>query len=502
MKKAVFLLTTIAMLFTLAACSENGGSAVAKTIKASGDYLFIFGDVASDKLFTDVQSVEVYDGRVFFSDCDANGLYSAYFADMETMKITQIPIPEQFKQFIWQIRFSGGDVWLLISDLTGSDEGENYGYSVVRLSADGELLLTVDLGAAVESGSTVQLFNIDSSGDVCFTIGDTLICVDQDGSVVRRIQAPHSITKLEKSSSGELIVVYLDDNLTRYIARLDPETYELAETAEFTLTSGMNFLFGGAEYDFFLTDMYTLYGYDLVTGVKTEILKWSSSNLIRDEVRALSYLGEDNIWFWLQDSTYSLELSEFIRKPVNEIPEKIALTYATTMLSDEMSRLIVDFNRQSEEYEIEIRTYDKRDYSQLDIDIVSGNCPDIIDLSNLPYEKYVSKGLLVDIYNLIDQYGEITKEDFVPGYLNAAEDSGGLYCISPDFYIFTFIGSEDVFGDEIGLGTDRFMQVLESLPDDTVLLSIYNNVQFLARLMYECLDVFADFDNRRVRKIN
>lgn len=88
--------------------------------------------------------------------------------------------------------------------------------------------------------------------------------------------------------------------------------------------------------------------------------------------------------------------------------EKKKIVIGVYFLSREISNQISTFARENEDYEVVVKEYmnysedelsdDKDLYYQLNLDIISGNIPDIMIFnSDMPIEHYISKGILSDL---------------------------------------------------------------------------------------------------------
>ena len=100
----------------------------------------------------------------------------------------------------------------------------------------------------------------------------------------------------------------------------------------------------------------------------------------------------------------------------------------------------------------------------LNMDIISGRAPDMLVLDRLPFEHYIERGLLVDLYSFLDFDPELGRESLVEDVLLSMESNGRLYRIAPFFLIDTIAGSREVLGDYPGWDLSEFMSGLENNP--------------------------------------
>ena len=103
--------------------------------------------------------------------------------------------------------------------------------------------------------------------------------------------------------------------------------------------------------------------------------------------------------------------------------------------------------------------------TKLNTEIISGNVPDIFVSDQLPIEQYAAKGLLCDLYTLIDSDSELSRESFIPNILKAMETDGKLYSIASAFGIMSLVGNADVVGEEMGWTLQEMMDVINAHPE-------------------------------------
>ncbi|WP_405081514.1 ABC transporter substrate-binding protein [Paenibacillus chitinolyticus] len=76
--------------------------------------------------------------------------------------------------------------------------------------------------------------------------------------------------------------------------------------------------------------------------------------------------------------------------------------------------------------------------------LLSGKGPDIVELSDLPVDKYVHGKLLVNLNEVFDQDKSLKKEEMNLNILDGLKNKdGGLYTIPTSFYLRTYIGDGD-----------------------------------------------------------
>ncbi len=151
-----------------------------------------------------------------------------------------------------------------------------------------------------------------------------------------------------------------------------------------------------------------------------------------------------------------------------------------------------DFNRENNGYRITVKQYvsysDELDaYTQLNIDILAGDMPDILAMdSSVQLQSLISKGLLADVDELISQDGELSDVEFMENVVDALRMDGVLYQIVLGFAVDTLIAKQSIAGDRVGWNSEEFSQVLAALPEGMETVSEMSRYDYMADYMDAC----------------
>ena len=201
--------------------------------------------------------------------------------------------------------------------------------------------------------------------------------------------------------------------------------------------------------------------YSISKKTETKILDLFSCGINPDNVRYYDAVGEE--FEIVTDNNYfKLTMGE---------SDKQILVLACCGLSNtvdtSLQKAVAAFNSSSDKYIIKIKDYMVDDYdwneaaTALNLDIISGNIPDIIDIwTELDASVYASKGLLCNLYDFIDNDQTLSRDNFVPAILRAYGNEKALYTISSCFYIDTLISSKSRVGNKSGLSFEEFRNTL------------------------------------------
>lgn len=202
----------------------------------------------------------------------------------------------------------------------------------------------------------------------------------------------------------------------------------------------------------------------------------------------------------LRNKSGEMKLELLTERDISELNSKKVLRLATRRSSTDpdISEIVKKFNAENEDYRIEIISYDRNDQVYLDnerdmkLDILGGNVPDIIvgTLSGVDPEDYY-----MDLYPLLDNDPDISREDFIPGFLEGIEHNGKLLEITSVFSFTTMIAKSKFPFVKANWSYEEFFEAYRSMPEGMVLDTSLKNV-FLRESLYRLISIndYVDFD--------
>ena len=167
---------------------------------------------------------------------------------------------------------------------------------------------------------------------------------------------------------------------------------------------------------------------------------------------------------------------------------------------------IAEFNKTNPDYLIEIISYDDGNSGwQWDEDAVrrfsiaigTGQVADIVAFpgGGVPIYSYTSKGLFVDLYEIMGNDPDFNKADYLPGVFEALETDGKLYTIFPNFWLMTVVAKTSAVGGQPGLSIDEFIAYLDSEPGAQDIIMYMDRESFI---FYTSMNYFADRETGRM----
>ncbi len=372
------------------------------------------------------------------------------------------------------------DMW----EYYAGEERQNF---VRKLSSTGAEMSSVDLSQFIEksepdmSGYSRQFYisdmTMDGEGNIYISDGDsTVYVIGKDGSFQFKLSLDTWINRLIKIGDGRVGTTSYGDSGGMVLKLIDFDAKSWG--AEMNIPSEVwDTSPGGDVYDFCYTDGSSLYGYSFETETKEKILNWINSDVDNNTIQFSTVLDNGNVFAiasnWENEDGPSYEVITMVKTPRSEVKQKTTISLATMYLDYELRKQILSFNKTNPDYRIEVKDYSEfgteEDWNagltKLNTEIISGKAPDIISISNLPYQQYAAKGLLVDLYSFIDNDPDISRDDFIKSIAGALETEGKLYQVSPSFSVISIVGSPSILGSEMGWTIDEMQAVIDANPN-------------------------------------
>ncbi len=295
-------------------------------------------------------------------------------------------------------------------------------------------------------------------GDIIFDAKGEIICC---GSNERDIDIGFSYIELEKMSSDIINGVSVPSSIVTILP-------------------------GFGKYDFCYLDMGSLYGYEIEKKTKTGIMDFMRSDITWAEAMDFIVLEDGRFIGTIKDNkTGEKSFILCTKKEDLNQDDRIEISYGTIGIEDDIYSAIREFNNSSDKYHITIKDYmnEEDPVTKLNLDIASGNVPDIIDLAVCNADEYISKGLVDDLTSYIDEDKDINVSDFIPSVLGAIKKDGKIYYIAPNFLVSTLVGSTSNVGMEKGWTFEDFKKVIKESPEGVRPFLSDNRIDVFASLI-------------------
>ncbi len=392
---------------------------------------------------------------------------------------------------------------------TGSDDKQVQR----KLDSTGTELERVEAGSLQEQLKSNYIGDTatDDSGNIYACYQDTEnnksgVAVIKDGNVLFTLEG--DVWDLIRLNDGRIASRYYDRSVeeTKITMRvIDVEGKQWGEEYPMPVSGG-SLHDGAGDYLFYYDSGDSLYGYKAESQEGERLLSWSAADINVDDVEFFSFLEDGRVVAmtrtWGSEGSRT-ELALLTETDASALADKTVLTYAGMYIDQQTRASIIDFNKKSDKYRIEIRDYSEYNTSddyqagmtKLNTEIIAGNIPDILSTDSLPVSRYAAKGYLEDLWAMIDADPDISREDLMENVFKAAEINGKLYQVFDSFAITTAIGSRKVVGDRMGWTLKELQEALATMPDGCAIFGETDTKsEMLTALMAMNLDSYVDWE--------
>ena len=479
--------------------------------------------VLDDKVILVISTT--YYESVTFAKTEASRIYSmsmdgTVFAELPNYSPAVEPITDAAGGYaIIAISSLGdGNMWIAEqwsyydkSNDTGVRESNmlEHGISLRKLDPTGTELFSFDISDLSGSQQTLLgAFTTDKSGNIYMNIisdvGQELHVLDGDGNTHFRLAHNDHIERFIMLSDGS--TAYVSGTIDPKLRLIDFEEKALGDTIRLP-DYGVQFYSEGGGFDVIFGDNgKNLFGIWLGNNeYPIKLLNWIDSNVLVGDVGNIAMLPDGHIVCTKTTLTNTAPLHEFLilaKKPSSELQQNNVITLAVYGMVDNVSEVVSKFNLDNADCQIQIidyRQYDTREgesdgLKRLNMELLSGNMPDILLVNDLPYKMYASRGLLDDLYPYIDGDTVYSRNNLLEGAFRATEIDGKLYQMFPSFSIITLVGNPSVVGADTGWNMDEFLTVLSAHPEaDMPLGAMYTKTTFLQSAIALAIDEYIDW---------
>ena len=341
-------------------------------------------------------------------------------------------------------------------------------YILRRLDAEGNELSRTELDG---DGSYLAFYSAeaDSEGNLFVPGEQTLLVFPVEGEPLS-IETGGWIFETVRLRDGRVALEMWDGSLRLFTVDVKAEALEpAAEPGAFPDL----LIPGGGEYDYCFAEGTALRGGKLDQEAADPILNLLDCDLSVRELQALLPLPDGTLRGVFQENTEGAAPALFTLEQAPRGSDARTELTLGTLSTYYVSDAVLRFNRSQSDVRIRLRDYSEfvsgEDYeagiTKLLTEILAGDMPDLLALDNLPYAQLAAKGLLEDLYPLIDADPDMERGDYFPNVLKSMEAGGGLYEVTPGFSIITALGASEIVGDTPGWTYEDFTAALEKMPE-------------------------------------
>ncbi|MCM1497731.1 MAG: extracellular solute-binding protein [Clostridium sp.] len=334
---------------------------------------------------------------------------------------------------------------------------------LVRIDTAGNLLAQQDITDSLHESYAMYNMTADKEGRVYFCYMEYLYLFHADLTFAREVKPNFTMDSVGYTKDGTVICAGAD-SAEKFVCTLDFETGEFGKryrtgTDEVQISAGCP---ETAAYDFYFTNSYGGYGYDLEQEKSTYLFDYQMSALYQGDFVKLQALGDGQ--FAAIESAGDWQLAVLSQGDMAEWENKTVLTYglASSMAREHVEQMVTEFNRKNDTCRIEIKDYSEEEDPQtaFNLDIISGNIPDIIALDDLPADQYIAKGLLEDLTPYYEKDTDVSTEDLLDSVVEATKVDGKIYYVTPSFMVYSMLARKSDVGERDGITFGEIKDIL------------------------------------------
>lgn len=348
----------------------------------------------------------------------------------------------------------------------GNEAGELFCYH----AADGEKELLLE-GVPEEYLTASNEWYRDSENFyVCHE--EDLIVLDINGQQVYRLDAGGRIGGICGTKNGDIALLVSNMQGSGYmVLTLDKETRVLANRV-----AVQDFLAvaEGYEADILVMTWQGVYDLNLENGDKVWHMKWAGTSYVtgaEQKFPCAFILSEEGKLEQLQSDRDEKFFKESLCKINPEATGKILLTYRTSMATAEEKLLIVQFNKENEEYYVVLEEGGDRERTSMEI--ATGQGPDLISPGAVQsMSSLAEKGALENLESYFQESGLSVDNYFSAAVSNLGMETG-IYAIGSRMSFDIFYIREDFVEDAQNTNLEEILGNMESYEGNAVLTSTF-----------------------------
>ncbi len=315
------------------------------------------------------------------------------------------------------------------------------------------------------------------------------------------------IQKIMLTENGDIAAVIMDEDYNCKIVAWDKDKKKFASGENSSPTAmWIDEIFQADGDNIYYVNEGILYKYNLKKGKDVQILKFMDWNVSPDRIVDIAHIDEEHLNIITSETSSGkdiLMLNKLTRVKASEITRKTEITLGCLGADDSIKSAVIEFNKTSSNYKIVIKEYldyndENFDYdasiTKFNNDILSGNGPDLIDLSSLDFSQYEGSGLFADLYEYIRKDEDFSKLNLNENIIKLFEQDEKLLALPTSYTITALASAKSVLGDS-PFTIDKLAELISNNPDKDMFENI-SQKEILHTLLLYNEDSFVDYKNK------
>ncbi len=387
-----------------------------------------------------------------------------YKCNTDGSNLVKLPIAWDADGYEWlcSIEAPGsGTLWLIASSYNGESMTDTY--VLRKVAEDGSVLAQADLDDYLDL-EEVYVFDAetDAEENLYINTGNGILILDSEGKKLGFVEEEEDLIEhLLCVRDGSVMAGFAyDDGYT--LKKIDSGKAAFSETYRTKLPYyEITVAPGGEGYDFCYRNHEMLYGYDLATGTETEILHFAASGVSTAALGQMEMLSQQSVLALYGYESKHAQLCLLKKGDPKDIKARKIVTVASCYPDEELKKQALLFNQSQEKYMVVLKDYQSSENPQMDLykDLLASDVIDLVEMSGAASDKYIARGMFVDLYPYMKRDKEIKKEDFFEHILAIMETDGKLYHISPTVGVNAVFGKASEITPDLPLTLGRIAEM-------------------------------------------
>lgn len=490
-KKTSYLLTMAAIWLLMTACGKEEEPAAQKA--AGQVYVPEFITLEGD--YIDYRGMALVGDNLCYLSMAWNEELQRYAPHLGSYSLTQrraetVPLewPQEpsgmnLNEYIFE---QDGSLCILSksypSEPPASGDSSQLRTFLCRFDSQGKCLsardVTEDLQDSSGGQTYISMMGADRSGRLYLLGNSCLWLYDQEGALSGRISSEGPdvwMNALYPAGDG---AIYLRmraagvEGMSDTLYQVDFDAQKLTEVwADFPDGA----LAPAKQKDFLMQDHSCVYTCDLTEKKTEELFRWMDCDINGNDVLYFGEMDDGTIVAVTENEERQGEVALLTRTDASDAAQKENLILAVLADAYNYESAVTQFNRSNQQYHITIREYVSCEegsanpmadaLGKLYADLISDNCPDLIELTGLDAERLAAKDALEDLNPFLQESALLDKGDFVEEILEAYTFDGILTSIPSLFFLETVMGHSTQLGETPGWTFDDLTALAKANPE-------------------------------------
>ena len=330
-----------------------------------------------------------------------------------------------------------------------------------------------------------------------------MIACKPDGKLLWKQAAPE-INSFFAAQDGRLLAWARQEQA---VYAVEDDTIQAVCALPTLFCTGTEQLYPGENtpYDCIICTGDVFFGWSIADAAVTQLFNCDEVGLYAMDVEAFCGIGNGQYLGLEYDPSAADEGGQYLfwlTPAEGDLSEKRIIRVAGSR-SSILSMAIRDFASMYPEYQVEYVDYDALHGEQAEqrllMDMLYGECPDLLFVNGLPFEQYARQGLLEDLYAYLDADEALSREDLTQNLLCALETDGALYCLPQTYLLDTAVGLQETVGGKEGWSMTAFLDTAQAHPEITSIFAQENGQGMLELLLLHAPGTFVDYDAAEAR---